>query len=138
MARWIKRHCYAIGCAGYLVALLSLLLVDPSHMRAYGGLWAGVMFFISGVFTAGYARYANLKRGEAKNVLVFSSGLVVVGIWAVVARLLPPNPVRDAYISAVIFITYAFLMLWRLVLWATAQIRIRRAVAKEETEHAPE
>lgn len=124
-----------IGAAAWVLCLLSMILVPVSFAWQYATIWVGITVVMTAYFVVGYALFSNWRASsEGVHVLTFSSLVLAVSIYSFIYRLnvgqplQPLDEIRQAlYVSAGVWISLAWLMVWRSALWTTAQVRARRA-----------
>jgi hypothetical protein len=123
----------AIGVLAWVLCLLSLMLVPVDFAWEYATIWVGITVVMTGYFVFGYAGFSDWRGSqEGAHILVFSTLVLLVSIYSFFYRLTVGQPaitpdVRTAlYISAGVWISLAFLMLWRSLLWTARQVKARK------------
>lgn len=137
---WCQRHCTAIGFSVFLLSLVPLLFLDTS-VRGYGTFWAVVGAVVATLFVGLYGSFAHWRRHPdgtknhaGQHLMSFTAALSAI-LWLVVLSALGVIPREwGPYLRAVIFVTVAFLLIWRLWLLIAKQRATRRRLRVRAVE----
>lgn len=122
-----------LGAMAWALCILSLILVPPTFVWVYTTIWVGVTLAMTAYFVIGYATVSNWKGNqEGVHILTFSGLIFAVSAYSFIFRLTTGQPdptpevVRGWYIGSAVWISLAWLMLWRAGLWTARQIAARK------------
>lgn len=122
-----------LGVIAWALCIMSLILVPSSFVWMYTTIWVGITLVMTAYFVIGYATVSNWKgNAEGQHVLTFSALILAVSAYSFIFRLTTGQPgptpevIRGWYIGSAVWISLAFLMLWRAGLWTARQVEARR------------
>jgi hypothetical protein len=123
----------ALGVIAWALCIFSLILVPVSFAWQYTTIWVGITLLMTGYFVVGYATVSQWRgNAEGTHILTFSGLILAVSAYSFIYRLTTgapeptPEIIRGWYIGSAVWISLAFLMLWRAGLWSARQIAARK------------
>lgn len=123
----------ALGVIAWALCVMSLILVPSSFVWMYTTIWVGITLVMTAYFVIGYATVSNWRGNqEGVHVLTFSSLVLAVAAYSFIFRLATGQPapspeiVRGWYVGSAVWISLAWLMVWRAGLWTARQVEARR------------
>lgn len=123
----------ALGVIAWALCIMSLILVPSSFVWMYTTIWVGITLVMTAYFVIGYATASNWRgNAEGTHILTFSGLILAVSAYSFIFRLTTGQPVptpeiiRGWYIGSAVWISLAWLMVWRSALWTSRQLQARK------------